>query len=184
MWGLRIEYALFAGLAAAIIGLILKYLGYQHPATGPDRPRYRPYLIALSGILFVGLLYLQARTGRGLDQHLGCAIFGCETQPLNNGGSPVEVRDESAFSSCVRELKAQFTCEGFLEYASRSDTVILRNDPRNYTLDEPIELAVAIAQTKLIVGDQNYNACQIFEESVRESCKTLSNVGQSDLGSR
>lgn len=85
--------------------------------------------------------------------------------------------------ACVADLKRQYSCSAFRELVARSPSILMSNDPRHMTLDDPLELAVAIGQGKMLLegagGSGDY--CALYEQSVSEACNTLAGAEAAGL---
>jgi len=102
------------------------------------------------------------------------------TVPNADGAPPPKIIADSG--TCVREMRQQYSCDAFLELVSRSESLLISNDRRHQTLDQPIELAVAIGQSKMLSGSHSgANYCRVYDESITEACNTLAGVQRSDL---
>lgn len=184
MFGLKVDHLVMAGLAMTLLTGALGLAGFQLPEVKAQIRKYRAPLIAVAALGFVGLLYVQARTGRDLQEHLACFVFGCAEATAVAGAGPIPaITVDDGRAACERKLKADYTCDAFIEYAARSPNLLMSSDPRHLTLDEPIEFAVAVAQSKLIMGTGG-DRCRVYEDSIAEACRTLANVAGSDLGAR
>jgi len=80
-------------------------------------------------------------------------------------------RTRGVFDECVADLKQRYSCVAFLEYASSAPSLLLPGDEAHATLDQPIDLAVAVAQARLASGQATgANICQIYEEAIQRGC--------------
>jgi hypothetical protein len=86
-------------------------------------------------------------------------------------------------SACIADLKRQYSCHAFRELVANSPSLLMSHDPDHMTLDEPLELATAIGQGKMItegaVGAENY--CALYETSISEACNMLAGGGTKAL---
>ena len=86
-------------------------------------------------------------------------------------------------SACVADLKRQYSCHAFRELVANSPSLLISNNPEHMTLDEPLELAIAIGQGKMMtegrVGAGNY--CLLYEDSISQACNVLAGGGTKAL---
>ena len=135
----------------------------------------------------------EAKSKLELIYRLDCAVSSDRTAcaHVQNGqwelpppNPATGVRAAAVQNQCVSDLKRRYSCPAFLEYASQTPNLLMSNDPEHSTLDQPIELAVAVAQAKLISGQAGGgNICQIYEDAIRQGCEQASMASISDASS-
>ena len=182
---LKIELVALLAVLAVTVAFVLDLMGLKIPNLSNVGKRAKIAVATVGAVAFLGLLYLQASTGRDVTGHLACALFKCRDQPetvapVSGGSDPGQGGHPQSVEACIRQLKREYSCDSFMEYVSRSNTLLFSSDPRHMTFDQPIELAAATAQSKLLVGGYS-ERCRIYEDSIAESCRTLANIARSDL---
>lgn len=75
--------------------------------------------------------------------------------------------------ACIADLKSQYSCHAFRELVSRSKNILMSNAPEHSTLDDPLELAVAIGQGKMLLEGGGGEYCALYETSISEACNML-----------
>lgn len=90
------------------------------------------------------------------------------------------IRAHAVQNQCVSELKKRYSCEAFFEHIQASN-ILISDDPEHLTLDQPLEMASAIAQATLLSGQANGESiCQIYEDAIQKGCQQASMASISD----
>lgn len=131
----------------------------------------------------------EARSKLEMIYRLDCAISSDQAACARKDGKwelpppnpATSARANAVQNQCVSELKQRYSCPAFLEYASQAPSILNSNDPEHDTLDQPIEMAVALAQARLISAQAGGgNICQIYEEAIQQGCEQASLASISD----
>lgn len=84
-------------------------------------------------------------------------------------------RAGAVLNQCVGELKQRFSCPAFWEYVSQPPNLLVSDNPEHATLDEPLEIAVALAQGALASGQVvGGNICPVYEAAIQKGCEQAS----------
>jgi hypothetical protein len=157
-----LELALLVLAACAVAWLALSGYGRGRIAIG----RLRPSWNVLAALLLLIMATLVLAAPWRAKQDIGVRSF-----PVDKNAPPPKLVESSA--ACIADLKRQYTCHAFREKVANSPSMFITNDPDKMTLDEPLELAIAIGQAKMLTADPAGDYCALFESSISEACNTL-----------
>ncbi|HYJ30352.1 MAG TPA: hypothetical protein VEW25_08435 [Allosphingosinicella sp.] len=157
--------------ACAVVWLALSGHGRKTVAVG----RFRLSLNVLSAVLLLAMVAVVLLTTPLRQQRVGFEHFPVD----RNAPQPRLVQSAAA---CVTDLKQRYSCHDFRELVARSRSTAMSDDPRELTLDDPLELAVSVGQRRMLTEGGTGDYCGLYESSISEACHAL--AGAETQGSR
>ena len=145
----------------AVATLAFTGVGHRKLAVGPLTFSWN---VLGAAFLFVMLAVVAATSWRSKP------VLAPIDYPVDTNASRPRVANSQA---CIADLKRQYSCHAFRELVSRSKSVLMSHAPEHSTLDDPLELAVAIGQGKMLLEGGGGEYCALYDASISEACNML-----------